>query len=60
MDLWCALCMGQDARRMAKTVTRGWALCEGHAVYDLRLHQPGLDEQSFTSLLREAADRAQC
>ena len=60
MDLWCGLCMSRNARLMARTVTRGWALCEGHATFDLRLHRPDLDDEAFTALLCKAADEADC
>lgn len=60
MDLWCSLCMHQEARRMAVTVTRGWALCLSHATFDIRIHRPDLGEATFLVHLQKVADEADC
>jgi hypothetical protein len=60
MELWCALCIGREARRMATTVTRGWALCASHVAYDQRLHDPRLSEEEFRRLLVGAHADVDC
>lgn len=60
MELWCSLCMSRSARFLAVTVTRGWALCERHAAYDVRLQSPELSEDDFRALLRLSAATVDC